>query len=209
MIARPTETLDAPQLYRLLASLVIPRPIALVSSLSAAGVPNLAPFSFYCFLNDVPPMLGVSIGLRHGKSHKDTLVNVSDTKEFVINVVDEDMAKPMNVASLDWGPEVDEFERSGFEPATDNLVVRPARVKVAPAAFECRLERLIEFPRYTMICGEVVAFHYREDLFDARMHLDYDKLRALGRLTGPDYCRTSDRFAMVRDADSPDLHRGR
>jgi len=207
MIARPASEFDPSQLYRLLASLVIPRPIALVSSLSSTAVPNLAPFSFYMFLNDAPPILGFSVGLRYGTSHKDTLVNIRDTREFVINVVSDEIAHPMNVSSLDWGPEVDEFSVSGFTVAQGNLAVKAPRVAESPAQFECRLERFVEFPRYTLVAGEVLAFHYREDVFDARMRVDYDRLRARGRLTGPDYCRITDRFVMAREADSPALHR--
>lgn len=207
MISRPASSFAGAELYKLLASLIVPRPIAFVSSLSAAGVANLAPFSFFMFLNDVPPIVGFSTGLRFAKDRKDTLVNIRETGEFVVNIVDEALAKPMNVTSLDWGPEVDEFAQAGIEAAHDNLFVRAPRVKAAPAQMECRLERLVEFPRYTLVAGEVLAFHYRDDVFDERLYVNYDRLGALGRLTGPDYCRIGDRFAMARAADSPDRHR--
>lgn len=203
MIAKTTSSLEDSQIYRLLAGLVVPRPIAFVSTLSAEGVPNLAPFSFFTVLNDVPPIVGISFGLRFGKALKDSLINIRATGEFVVNIVSEDIARQMNIASLDWGPEVDEFGKTGLEPASDSLVVRPARVRDSPAAFECRLERDIVFPRYTLIAGEVVAFHYREDLFDERFRIDYERLQVVGRLTGHQYCHVNDRFEIVREADTP------
>lgn len=207
MISRAASDLKPGDIYKMLAGLVVPRPIAFVSSLSADGVPNLAPFSFFTVLNDVPPVLGISIGLRYGKSHKDTLHNIRATKEFVINIVSEDIAEQMNIASLDWKPEIDEFVAAGLEAANDNLRVRAPRVRKSPAHFECTLERLIEFPRYTLVAGEVVGFHIREDIVDERLHINYDRLRAVGRLTGPQYCRTSERFAIERQADSPETRR--
>ncbi len=207
MISLRTSDLKPGEIYKLLAGLVVPRPIAFVSSLSANGVPNLAPFSFFTVLNDVPPVIGISIGLRYGKSQKDTLQNIHATREFVVNIVSEEIAAQMNIASLDWQPEIDEFQAAGLEPVTDNLAVRPPRVRESPAQFECTLDRLIEFPRYTLVAGEVVGFHMREDIVDERWHLNYDRLRAVGRLTGPQYCRTLERFDIERKADSPEARK--
>ena len=195
------------EIYKLLCGLIVPRPIAFVSSLSEDGIPNLAPFSFFTVLNDVPPVIGISIGQRFGKNEKDTLRNIRATGEFVVNVVSEAIAEQMNVASLDWQPEVDEFQAASLDPEADNLFVRPPRVRQSPAQLECKLERLIDYPRYTLVAGQVLAFHVRTDLIDQRLHLDYDALRVVGRLTGPQYCKTLDRFDIERKADSPELRK--
>jgi flavin reductase (DIM6/NTAB) family NADH-FMN oxidoreductase RutF len=207
VIKKSTSELKDGEIYKLLAGLVVPRPIAFVSSLSADGVPNLAPFSFFTVLNDVPPVIGISVGLRYGKSKKDTVNNIRTTGEFVVNVVSEEIAEQMNIASLDWQPEVDEFKAAGLEPVSDNLQVRVPRVRQSPAQFECRLHSLTDFPRYTFVAGEIVGFHLREDIVDPRMHIDYDGLRVVGRLAGAQYCRVRERFSIERNADSPEARK--
>ena len=208
MISVAAKSLSSAQLYRLLAGLVVPRPIAFISTLSTTGVRNLAPFSFFTVLNAAPPILGVSIDRRYGTEPKDTLVNIEATGEFVINIVSEGLAEAMNLASLDWRPQVDEFVEAGLDARADNLFVQSPRVAASPGQFECRLVRSISFGSYTLVAGEVVAFHYAERLFDDKLRIDYDELRAVGRLTGSMYCRTHDRFSIERTADSPDKKLG-
>ena len=199
-------TLDKPAIYRLLTGLVVPRPIAFVSTLSAEGTPNLAPFSFFTVVSVMPPMLGIAVGKRQGISQKDTLTNITATGEFVINVVSEDIAEQMNTASLDWAPEVDEFVVSGLTAVNDTVAVKPPRILESPAQFECRHERSIEFEDYVFVIGKVEHIHVADGLFDAQSRIDPARLRPLGRLAGALYCRTRDIFALERNADNPEKH---
>ena len=204
-VAFRTSELDAPAIYRLLTGLVLPRPIAFVSTVSPDGVPNLAPFSFFTVASADPPVLAISIDLRYGHETKDTLSNIATSGEFVVNIASENLAESVNTASLDWGPDVDEFEKAGLTAVRDNLVVKPPRVAESPAQFECRHLQNIEFGKWTLVLGEVVAIRCREDLLDARLRVDVAALNPLGRLAGNDYCRVGDRFTVERAADSPGL----
>lgn len=198
--------LDKPAIYKLLTGLVVPRPIAFVSTLSAEGTPNLAPFSFFTVVSVQPPMLGIAVGKRQGTSQKDTLTNIAATGEFVINVVNEEIAEPMNTASLDWAPEIDEFVVSGLTAVHDSVAVKPPRVRESPAQFECRHERTIEFEDYCFIIGKVEHIHVQDRLFDAQSRIDPERLKPVGRLAGLLYCRVRDIFALERNADTPEKH---
>jgi flavin reductase (DIM6/NTAB) family NADH-FMN oxidoreductase RutF len=195
--------LDPASTYKLLGGLVLPRPIAFISTLGADGVPNLAPFSFFTVASTEPPVLCFSIDLRYGHQVKDTMRNIEHNGEFVINVATEDLAQAVNTASLDWGPEVDEIAACGLTAAWDNAVVKAPRVAESPAQFECRFRQRVDFGQWTTVFGDVLAFHCRESLLDARMRVDIAGLRPLGRLSGNDYCRTGDRFTIERKADTP------
>lgn len=204
-VAYRTDELEPPAIYRMLTGLVLPRPIAFVSTVSDDGVANLAPFSFFTVASADPPVLAISIDLRYGHQVKDTLRNIQSNGEFVVNVATEDFAKSVNTASLDWQPEVDEFAKAGLTAVRDNLVVKPPRVGESPAQFECRHLQSIEFGKWTLVLGKVLAIRCREDLVDSRMRVDVDALKPLGRLSGNDYCRVSERFTVERNADSPGL----
>lgn len=204
-VAYRTSDLEAPAIYRLLSGLVLPRPIAFVSTLSPEGVPNLAPFSFFTVASADPPVLAISIDLRYGREVKDTMRNIDASGEFVINVVSEELAQAVNVASLDWGPEVDEFVQAGLKAVTDNLAVKAPRVAESPAQFECRHLQNVDFGKWTLVLGEVLAIRCREDLLDERLRVSVDGLKPIGRLAGNDYCRIADRFTIDRSADSPGL----
>lgn len=197
--------LERSRIYKLMTGLVVPRPIALVSTLSTDGVANLAPFSFFTILSMTPPMIGISIGERGGSARKDTLANIEATGEFVVNVVNRTIAEPMNKASLDWETEVDEFKVSGLTPLFDNLAVRPPRVAESPAQLECRLTKTMPIGDYTFVVGEVLAFHRREDLCANLSYVDQERLEAVGRMAGSSYCTTAQRFTIQRNADSPEL----
>jgi len=204
-VAFRTSELDAPAIYRLLTGLVLPRPIAFVSTVSPDGVPNLAPFSFFTVASADPPVLAISIDLRYGHETKDTLSNIATSGEFVVNIASENLAESVNTASLDWAPDIDEFEKAGLTAVRDNLVVKPPRVAESPAQFECRHLQNVEFGKWTLVLGEVVAIRCREHLLDARLRVDVAALNPLGRLAGNDYCRVGDRFTVERAADSPGL----
>jgi flavin reductase (DIM6/NTAB) family NADH-FMN oxidoreductase RutF len=194
-------TLSSRDAYRLLIGSVVPRPIAWVSTVSAAGVGNLAPYSFFTAITSSPPTLCFSPIHRAGEP-KDTLRNVRETGEFVVNVVSEDVAEAMNATSEEVPFDVDEMPLASLTPAPSRFV-RPPGVAEAPIRMECRLDQLVPVGRgpgaATLVIGEILAWHVRDDLFDAeRMRIRVDRLRAIGRLAGDWYARTRDQFEMVR-----------
>jgi flavin reductase (DIM6/NTAB) family NADH-FMN oxidoreductase RutF len=206
MIVRPSE-LSHRELYALILNSVAPRPIAWVSTVSASGRHNLAPFSFFNAVSIDPPLLAFAPGLRpsiqpdtnHGEA-KDTLRNIRETREFVVNVVTYDLAEAMNLTSGEYDPSVDEFELAQLtrEPSE---VVRPSRVAGSPVSFECKLHQILDFsPAPTgssLVIGEVVSIHVDEaHLKDGK--LDRDSLDLIGRMGGIQYTRTTQRFEMVR-----------
>jgi flavin reductase (DIM6/NTAB) family NADH-FMN oxidoreductase RutF len=181
--------------YRLISSAVIPRPIAWVSSESADGVRNLAPFSFNNVVSHEPPIMMVA-PVGTGDDLKDTARNVLDTGEYVHNVVTDDVAEAMNASSATLDPEVDEFDHAGVTPA-DCEVVDVPRVEESPLALEMELYDHMDVGSSTMILGEVVHAHVDDDLLtDGKM--DATKLLATGRIAGGYYCHTGDRFHMER-----------
>ncbi len=193
--------------YNLLINSVVPRPIAWVSSISASGQPNLAPFSFFNCVCGNPPLLAFAPGLRasgHSAASqgepKDTLRNVRETKEFVIGVVTYDLREPMNATSGEYDATVNEFELAKVTPQPSRLV-RPPRVAESPVSFECKLYQILDFnPEPTggsLVIGEIVAIHIDDALLkDGK--LDRDALDLIGRMGGIQYTRTRERFDMVR-----------
>ncbi len=204
MIINPSEH-AYPDIYKLLIGSIVPRPIAFVSTVDAAGNRNLAPFSFFNGVCSNPPIVLFSIVTRSDGRRKDTLQNVEATKEFVINIVSEGIAKEMNSCSADFPPSVDEFQVSGLTPVPSEIV-RPPRVKESLIQMECKLVNIIHFGTgpgsgYTVF-GEVVRFHIADELFD-NYRIDPDKLDAIGRMGGPTYTRTKDRFDLQRPKYKP------
>lgn len=192
----------APQdLYKLLIGLVIPRPIAFVSSLSADGIPNLAPFSFFTVVSANPPVICFSPMRKAGDAgQKDTLANIEATREFTVSIVSESFAEKMNLCSGDYPPEVNEFEVSGLTPLPSDLVA-PARVAESLATMECRLVQVVHVSDKplggSLVLGEVLRFHIADELFH-NFRIDPDVLQAIGRMGGPAYARTHDRFEIQR-----------
>jgi flavin reductase (DIM6/NTAB) family NADH-FMN oxidoreductase RutF len=187
-------------MYKLLISSVVPRPIAWVSSVDAAGVRNLAPFSYFMAITDDPPTIAFSCSYRGAGAdgRKDTLRNVEATREFVVNVVDDERAAQMNVTSGDYPPEVDEFQVAGLSVAPGARVKAP-RVSDAPIAMECRLDRIVPVGRANLVLGRIVYVHVREGLYDpATGRVDMHRLRPVGRLSGNLYTHVHDIFEMKR-----------
>ncbi len=188
-------------IYKLMIGCVVPRPIAFVSSIDEQGIYNLAPFSFFSAVCSKPPTVLFCPGVRAttGKS-KDTLRNVLATKEFVVNIVSEEIVAEMNQTSAEVGPEVDEYELSGLTPLASETV-KPPRVAESPVQMECRLREVVtissEAGGGSIVIGEVQRFHVREDLFE-NYRIDPAKLNAVARMGGPTYCRTQDRFDLER-----------
>jgi len=193
-----TETLNV---YKLMIGAIVPRPIAFVSTLSQDGIRNLAPFSFFTGVSANPPIICFCPMRREGAHpRKDTLRNISDTREFVVNVVSEEIAQAMNITSGEYPPEVDEFELAGLTPIPSDLV-KPPRVAEAHVHMECRLYLWMEIGALplsgNLVLGEVVRFHVDDRLVD-NFRIDPDQLRAIGRMGGASYTRTLDRFDMQR-----------
>lgn len=184
--------------YRIMVSVIVPRPIAWVSTVGADGTPNLAPYSFFNGVGGTPPIVMFSVGQRRG-SPKDTLRNVQETGEFVINVVDETLAEAMNQTAGEWAYEVDEFKLAGLETAP-SVDVRPPRVAAAPAAMEARLVQTVpvEGTRYTMVLGRIVRYHIREGLLRENGLVDAALMRPIGRLGGEEYAELGAIFTMTR-----------
>jgi flavin reductase (DIM6/NTAB) family NADH-FMN oxidoreductase RutF len=203
------------EFYNILISAVGPRPIAWVSSLSASGQPNLAPFSFFNAVCAKPPLLAFAPGMRLPKKAgaaigevagapaghpKDTLRNIRETKEFVINIVTFELAEAMNLTAGDYEASIDEFELAKVSSAPSK-VVRPRRVTESPVSFECKLYQILDFNPApeggSLVIGEIVSLHINErNLKEGR--LDRNSLDLIGRLGGAQYTRTTQRFEMVR-----------
>jgi flavin reductase (DIM6/NTAB) family NADH-FMN oxidoreductase RutF len=193
-------SLPAQDIYKLLIGLIVPRPIAFVSTVNAAGARNLAPFSFFTCASADPPVIAFCPMVRGAEGQKDTLRNIRETGEFVVNIVSEEIAEPMNLASGEYAPDVDEFAVSGLTPVPSDFVGAP-RVKEARAAMECKLFQMVEVSQRrlggTMVLGEVIRFHVEDALAD-HFRVDPAGLKAIGRMGGTAYCRTRDRFDMER-----------
>jgi flavin reductase (DIM6/NTAB) family NADH-FMN oxidoreductase RutF len=191
------QTLESAAVYKLLISSVVPRPIAWVSSVDAQGVRNLAPFSYFMAITDQPPTIAFSCSPRTG-GQKDTLRNVEATREFVVNVVDDDRAEAMNLSSGEYAPDVDEFALAKLTPAPSALVKAP-RVAEAPINMECRLVQVLPVGKASLVIGQVVQWHVRDDVYDpATGRFDMHRLKPLGRLAGNLYSHIHQIFEMKR-----------
>lgn len=197
MIFDPAE-IDAQLAYKLMASLVVPRPIGWTSTIGADGRDNLAPFSFFMMITSTPPHIALSIGARDGEE-KDTLRNIRATGELVINVVSATLGPQMAITAAEWPAGVDEFARSGLTPVASE-VVRPRRVAEAPANLECVVRQIFPVGGLPygahLVIAEVVRIHVRDDLVIANNRIDLQGLDALGRLTGDWYCSTADQYEI-------------
>jgi flavin reductase (DIM6/NTAB) family NADH-FMN oxidoreductase RutF len=199
LTADPAST-AAQDVYKLLIGLIVPRPIAFVSTVDPAGVRNLAPFSFFTCASADPPVIAFSPMVRGIGGTKDTLRNIRETREFVVNIVSEEIGAQMNLTSGEYPPEVDEFEVAGLTPLASDLVA-PPRVKEAKASMECKLFQVVEVSQLrlggSLVLGEVIRFHVEDSIVD-RYRVDPDGLKAIGRMGGTAYSRTRDRFDMER-----------
>ncbi|OYO03012.1 flavin reductase (DIM6/NTAB) family NADH-FMN oxidoreductase RutF [Propionibacteriaceae bacterium ES.041] len=182
--------------YPLLTSSVVPRPIAWVSTVSAAGVVNLAPHSFFTVASRRPAMVQFT-----SNGVKDSLTNVRETGEFVVNFVSEELAEAANATSATFPADVDEFAEVGLttEPAR---LVAPPRVAASPIAIECRLHRIVEVGDSFLVIGEVLCVAIEESVLDPdakRPRPAYQKLNPVARLGGPDeWAAPGDLFRLTR-----------
>ncbi len=194
------ETLDSKSAYKLMTSLIVPRPIAWVTTRSKAGVVNAAPFSFFNAVGATPPTIVLGLALREGKL-KDTTQNLMDSGELVVHVVTEPLAEAMNLSSADAPPEVSEAELAGLELLPCTKVSVP-RIAASPAAFECRTTHILDIGAgQRLIVAQIVAAHIHDDAFEdrERLHIAVEKLKIIGRMQGAaGYTRTDGYFEIAR-----------
>lgn len=186
--------------YKLLVSAVTPRPIAWVVSQDLKGLLNAAPFSFFNVFSGAPAVVAIGIGYRKPGQAKDSLANIRDTGEFVVNLVAEWNAEAMNVTGIDFDPGVDELAQAGLTPAP-STIVKPPRIAESPVNMECQLIQIIDLGEGGLVLGRAVAMHVRDEfVLDASKYLiDTPGLKLIGRMHGRGwYARTSDLFDMPR-----------
>ncbi len=184
--------------YKLISGIIVPRPIAWVSTISPKGVFNVAPFSFFTGIATQPPTLGFSVGLRRGRK-KDTLRNIEYARDFVISLVDESLASKMNITAVDFPRHVSEFTEAGVTAVPSEKIKSP-RIAESPVNLECKLLKILKIgvSQHRFIIGEIVQFHLREGLLSGKYRIDFLKLNALGRLAGALYCRGNDFLEIPR-----------
>ena len=189
--------LPALERYKVLIGLVIPRPIAWISTWSENGVANCAPFSFFNVISEEPPLCIVSFNWRSDGLLKHTLKNIRRTGEFVVNLADEGTAEAMHRSGTELPESESEFEKYGLTPAPARRVKHP-RIAEAAASFECRVERRINFgPEREMVIGEILLIHAREGIIDPVTKLISEELyHPVGRLFANRYCKTRERFNL-------------
>ena len=198
----------------ILTGVVVPRPIAFVSTISTEGVVNLAPYSFFNAVSYTPPVVIFSSSRKApgwGDKRKDTLTNVEETGEYVVNVVVDDIAGAMNATAAEYPSDVSEFDIAGLTEAPSEMVKTP-RVLESPVNMECRLMQVVdigEFPTsHGLVIGEIVRMHVRDDILyegPNGLRINHEALRPTGRLAGNMYCHTDDVYELVRPNYTPEV----
>jgi flavin reductase (DIM6/NTAB) family NADH-FMN oxidoreductase RutF len=188
------------KIYNLLNGLIAPRPIAWITSVDLAGNINAAPFSAYNYVGTDPPIVAVGVGNRPGPRvvGKDTAQNIRNTREFVINVVNETLAEAMVTCAIDFPPGVNELEIAHLKTTPSSIVSVP-RIQEAPASLECREITTMEIGRSRIILGQVVAIQVKDEFLDpAGPYIRAEELHAIGRMNGLGaYVRTRDAFFHI------------
>jgi flavin reductase (DIM6/NTAB) family NADH-FMN oxidoreductase RutF len=191
--------IDSHRVYGLFNGLIAPRPIALVTTRDVEGRLNAAPFSGFNYLTLDPAIVALGVANREGSeaSPKDTARNIRTIREFVINIVTEDIAQEMNICAIDFPPEVNELEMAGLATEDSSLVSVP-RIKEAHGALECREFMTMEIGHSRIILGEVLAVYVEDRFLDPRGHVDAEALHAIGRMNGlGNYVRTRGAFMSI------------
>lgn len=194
------EELSYAESYRLLVNTVVPRPIALVTTVGADGKANAAPFSFFNLMGHDPPILILGIERRGRDSYKDTLCNLKERGEFAVSLVNEALAEAMNVCGVDFPPHVDELAEAGLETAPAVKVAVPL-IAVAPVTLECTVKQVIELgEQRNLVIGNILGMHLQDSSWDPETrHVLTDRLGLIGRMHGRGwYVRTTDLFYLER-----------
>ncbi|MFD0668766.1 flavin reductase family protein [Ramlibacter sp. MAHUQ-53] len=188
------------QRYKLMASLIVPRPIALVTTLSAQGVANAAPFSMFNMIGEDPPILMISINRLDDGRLKDTAANILQNGEFVVHMSDEPMAQKMHACGESFPPDVSELAAVGLTPVPSRCVA-PPRIREAPIAFECVLHETLETPSRYVFIGRIKWLAARDGLVDTQAwRVNLRDYRPIARFGASFYTRTDDRFSLADQA---------
>ena len=196
------ENLEQSAIYKLLTGAVIPRPIGWISSINKDGINNLAPFSFFNAIGDDPPHVMFST-TRGGNTNKDTLNNVLANKQFVVNMVTEDIVERMNQTSQAFLPNEDEFEKAGLTPI-DSLKIKPKRVKESPITFECELVHHYSLENHkfggaTMMVGKIIMMHIDQSVLLDNHKINLETYKPVARLAGSNYAKLGEIFSIKRN----------
>ena len=190
------------EVHKLMIGSIVPRPIAFVSTLSKNGKNNIAPFSYFNGVCSRPPTIMFAPARRgwDGKE-KDTLINIRENNQFVVNIVSESFAEQMVMCSTDFDSDVDEFEISGLNPEPSNKV-SPPRLLESKISYECELNQIVEIGKGDagsgfIVIGTIVLFHIDDDVYD-NGHILLDRLEPLGRLAGNQYTRPNNNLEIIR-----------
>lgn len=181
--------------YKILIGTVIPRPVALVTTVSQDGIPNAGPFSFFNVLTHDPAIVEIGVENYSDMRFKDTARNIRETGEFTVHIVDDALVSQMEICAIKFGPELVELKEAGLD-TTPGLMVRSPRILAAPAALECRRHTTLQVgPAREIILGEVLGVYVRSDAVDtSNLHIDQQIMDAIGRMGGHTYTRTRDQF---------------
>jgi flavin reductase (DIM6/NTAB) family NADH-FMN oxidoreductase RutF len=184
------------KIAKLVKGTVVPRPIAWISSVGNSGIPNLAPYSYFNVISHNPIMFITSIGLGHkiGKEDKDTLSNIRETGDYVINMVSASLAEKMQVTSSIFPRDVSEFDEAELTPVKSELVTSP-RVKEAAISMECKLDRIMQIGDFNQVIGELVCYHINDEIYMDGEKVNYDKYDPIGRMAA--------NYTYVRDLFFP------
>lgn len=190
-------TLAEKEQYKLMSGCIVPRPIALITTVGPLG-PNAAPFSLFNMAGSAPPMVMFAIGNQADGREKDTLQNLRHLPEFVVHICNEAIAERMNICSTDFPTGVNELERAGLS-AAPSVKVRPPRIVEAPVQLEGRVMQVVDAGhRHHIVVGEIVWFHFHDGIVNERYYVDVRRLNPIGRLSGPNYSRVREVFQMER-----------
>ena len=187
------------QQYKLLSATIVPRPIALVTTLSATGRVNAAPFSFFNVMGEDPPVVVLGLQQHPDGNLKDTTTNIQKRGQFVVHMVDEELADAMNVCGIRFPLDVEEVEQAGLNVAPSDRIA-PPRIVEAPVSFECERIGLLQIsPGRHIAIGKAVMMHIRDGLIDPeKLYVDQEAYRPVGRLGGLLYTRTREHFVLPR-----------
>jgi flavin reductase (DIM6/NTAB) family NADH-FMN oxidoreductase RutF len=195
--------ITAYQRYKLMASLIVPRPIALVTTLNEDGTVNAAPFSMFNMLGEEPPIVMLSINRRNDDSLKDTAANILRSREYVVHLTDEAMTARMHACGDPLPPGESELTHAGLTPVASSLVA-PPRIAQAPVAFECTLWETLETPSRHIFIGRVERMHARDELIDTQQwRVRLQNYFPVGRFGASFYVDTRNRFSLEQDGGQP------
>ena len=194
--------LDYSAVYKLLTGAIIPRPIGWISSISEDGINNLAPFSYFNAVGDDPPHVMFSAG-RGNNTNKDTLNNVLNTKQFVVNMVTEALAEKMNLTAQSVPSHVDEFALAHID-SIPSIKVKPLRVKESPITFECELVHHYFLEDHKnggacIIIGRIVMMHFDESVLMDNYKINLESYKPIARLAGSNYAKIGELFSVKRN----------